>query len=65
MKLPKIVTGEQLPAGVELALAKQAKEEAELRANRRHDWLIASFGVIGGGVMGFIASLIFWLITGR
>lgn len=29
----------------------------------RHDWLIASTSAISGGVFGFLASLLFWLIT--
>lgn len=64
MKLPKIVTGSQLPHGVEEVLMNQARIESERRANFRHDWLIALFGVIGGGVMGFLTSLVFWLLTG-
>ena len=45
--------------------AKELKEMYLRKAQRRHDWLIASFGILGGGVMGFLTSLIFWPISGK
>ena len=42
----------------------QAEQKAEkLRKQQyRHDWKIAIFNTIAGGVAGFITSLVFWLI---
>ena len=46
-------------AYVESLLASKADKKAQIR----HDWAIAIFGTIAGGVAGLITSLIFWLIT--
>lgn len=62
-KKPHIANGDFLPHGVSLEIMKQEKEKHLLKAQRRHDWLIALFGVIGGGAMGFITSLVFWLMS--
>ena len=57
--LPPIVRGEVLPFSF-----YEANQEEELRKQqRRHDWKIAFFSVIGGTVGGIISSLIVWLIT--
>lgn len=60
---PKLASGKVLPDGLEHALFEKEKEEFLRKEQRRHDWLVASFGVIGGGVMGLITSLLFWFIT--
>ncbi len=66
MKLePKIATGKFVPGGtkpIDIQL-REAKEKYKEKQQRRHDWFIAMFSVIGGGIMGFITSLIFWWIT--
>lgn len=59
VKPPSIVAGEVVPCSV---YEKAAQEEKE-KKQRRHEWAIAIFGVIGGGIMGFVSSLIFWLCT--
>ena len=40
---------------------RQRKEE--IRQQRAHNWHIAVFSSVAGGVMGFLTSLAFWLIT--
>lgn len=59
MKLPSIITGGVVPHYV---YEKSAQEEKEHK-QRKHDWRIALFSVLGGGVMGLITSFIFWLCT--
>lgn len=43
---------------------KARKEEGAIRSSRRHDWLIASFGICGGLVSGAFGSALFDLIVG-
>ena len=62
-KNPHIAKGDFLPPGISAEMMKQEKEKYLLKSQRRHDWLIAIFGVLGGGIMGFITSLVFWLIA--
>lgn len=59
IKLPRIITGEYLPRSVELALAEQARKEAEKRADRRHNWLVASYGIMGGAIASLIIEFLF------
>lgn len=63
IEIPAIARGEVLPHGIGEELMKQEKEKILLKQQHRHDWRIAIFGVVGGGVMGFLTSLLFWLIT--
>lgn len=42
-----------------------AKEKDREKRQFRHNWKIAIFGVLGGGIAGFITSLLFWLLTTR
>ena len=37
---------------------EKAERKAEKKSDRRHDWLIATYGIIGGAVAGGIVSLI-------
>lgn len=43
----------------------QAEQKAEkIRKQQfQHDWKVAIFNAVAGGVAGFITSLIFWLVT--
>ena len=59
--IPKIAIGEIVPAGVEQVLHKKAEEERTRKEAYRHDWKIAIFGIVGGGIMGLITSFILWL----
>ena len=36
---------------------------AEKRSDRRHNWLVAGFGMLGGAVLGFLASLAYDILT--
>ncbi len=66
IQIPTLATGTVVPRGTgDFEQARELKEKHLRKARRRHDWLIASFGVLGGGVMGFLTSLIFWLISGK
>ena len=37
---------------------EKSEKKAENKSDRRHDWLIATYGIIGGAVAGGIVSLI-------
>lgn len=66
VSIPTLATGTVVPRGTgDFEQANKLKEKYLRKAQHRHDWLIASFGVLGGGVMGFLTSLIFWLISGK
>lgn len=38
-------------------------DDARVKKQFKHDWLIAATSSISGGIFGFLASFIFWLIT--
>lgn len=61
--VPKIAQGTVIPHKIEEKMMLEEKEKRELKRARRHDWLIAIFGTVGGVVGGLISSLVFWLIT--
>lgn len=50
----------------ERALQETSKAQAEIESQRRlfrHEWKIAIFNTVAGGIAGFLTSLAFWLIT--
>lgn len=61
IRLPysKIANGELLP----YSYYQELKKETERKRQFRHDWLLATFSALSGGVFGFLTSLIFWLIS--
>lgn len=62
LKTPPIVNGSVIPDGVQELWIKEEKEKAALKKQRRHDFLIASYGIIGGIISGVASSLIvLWL----
>lgn len=62
VKTPPIVTGPQVPEGVQDLRIREEKERAALKKQRRHDFLIATYGIIGGIISGTASSLIvMWL----
>ena len=61
--IPKIALGKTVPAGIEQTLHKKSEEERIRKEAYRHDWKIAIFGIVGGGIMGLITSFIFGLCT--
>ena len=61
-KKPGIADGTVIPSGIQELWIKEAKEREALRQQRRHDILIASYGIVGGVVSGVASSLIvLWL----
>ena len=43
---------------------KEAKEKEALRQQRKHDFLIATYGIVGGIISGVASSLIVLYIQG-
>ena len=41
----------------------EANAASEQKQQFRHDWKIAIFNTVAGGIAGLITSIIFWLIT--
>lgn len=41
---------------------EEAEKAAEKRADRRHDWLVATYGIIGGAVAGGIVSVVLGML---
>ncbi len=64
-RIPHIATGQVVPGGVKSLeqQIKEAKQKQEKREQRRHNYLVAAFSSVCGGITGFLASLIFWLCT--
>lgn len=42
---------------------KQEREDSIRKQQYKHDWKIAFFNAIAGGIAGLVTSIIFWLIT--
>lgn len=63
MKLPPLVKGQVVPYNVQEKQLQDERENSRRKIQYRHDWLIAIFSVVGGGIMGFLTSLIFWICT--
>ena len=42
-------------------IEKNEQEEKE-RKNRRHDWIVAIFGVVGGAISGGIVTLLLHIL---
>ncbi len=61
-KIPPIAEGSVIPTGIHEIWLKEAKEKEELKKQRRHDFLVATYGIIGGIISGVATSLIvLWL----
>ena len=61
-KIPSITQGTVIPDGIQEIWLKEAKEKAALKKQRRPDFLIATYGIVGGLVSGVASSLIvLWL----
>ena len=61
-KIPSVAEGSVIPAGIQDLWLKEAKEEEALKKQRRHDFLIATYGIVGGIISGVASSLIvLWL----
>lgn len=61
-KIPPVAQGTVIPDGIQEIWLKEAKEKESLKKQRRHDFLIATYGIIGGFISGVVSSLIvLWL----
>lgn len=63
-EIPNIARGTVIPNGIQEAWIKEAKEKEALKKQRRHDFLIATYGIIGGIISGVISSLIVLKLQG-
>lgn len=62
-KIPDIAQGKVVPDIVWMKEMEEAKEKELRKKQFRHDWRIAIFSLLGGGIMGFVTSFVFWIIT--
>ncbi len=60
---PNLAKGTQIPESAAMYIMDKEERKAERNREFRHDWLIALFSSISGGIVGFLASLVFWLLT--
>lgn len=59
---PFLANGTVIPTSILEAEIREAKEKQALKEQRRHDFLVAAFGIIGGIISGTASSLIvLWL----
>lgn len=63
-RTPDLASGAPIPDGIREAWIKEAKEKEALRKQHRHDFLIATYGIIGGIISGVISSLIVLKLQG-
>lgn len=61
---PFLANGSVIPYGIQVQQLKEAKEKATLYQQRKHDFLIATYGIVGGIISGIISSLIVLWIQG-
>ena len=61
---PLISSGKIIPYGILEQQLREAKEKEALRQQRKHDFLIATYGIIGGILSGVVSSLIVLYIQG-
>lgn len=61
-EIPSIARGAVIPDGIQEQALREAKEKDVLKKQRRHDFLVATYGIIGGIISGTLSSLIvLWL----
>lgn len=61
---PIMAEGTTIPNGIIEQQLKEAKEKEALRQQRKHDFLIATYGIVGGILSGTASSLIVLYIQG-
>lgn len=64
-KIPNLANNPPMPHYVTAKLAQEEIEAEQRKKQFKHDWRIAIFSCVGGGVMGLATSVIFWLLTTR
>lgn len=62
--IPEIAKGTVIPTGIQMQQIKEEKEKEALRQQRKHDFLIATYGIVGGIISGVASSLIVLYIQG-
>lgn len=63
MQPVKLPVGSLIPQPRTFPDLEKIEKAEEAKKQRKHDWIIAIFSTISGGIMGLISSIIFWLIT--
>lgn len=63
-KIPLLASGTVIPYYVLEQQIKEAKEKETFQKQRKHDFLIATYGIVGSIFSGVISSLIFLIIKG-
>lgn len=64
INLPNISNGTTVPYGILAEQLKEAKEKELRKQQWRHDFRVALFSVIAGGISGIITSIILLKIQG-
>lgn len=64
INIPELAKGTVIPHGIIQQQFEEAKAKEELRKQRKHDFLIATYGILGGIVSGVASSLIVLYIQG-
>ena len=64
LKSPEIAKGSFIPDSMIQKQLEEAREKDSLRKQRKHDFLVATYGIIGGIVSGVISSLIVLYLQG-
>lgn len=64
INLPNISKGTTVPYGILEEQLKEAKEKELRKQQWRHDFRVALFSVIAGGISGIITSIILLKIQG-
>ena len=57
-QMPFLANGSVIPYGIQMQQLKEAKEKEALRQQRKHDFLIATYGIVGGIISAVTSSLI-------
>lgn len=61
-QIPSIVSSPSPPAEMQALWEKEQKEKLAQKKQRQHDYLIATYGIIGGIISGIASSIIvLWL----
>ena len=61
---PFMASGSVSPYGILEQQLREAKEKSALRQQRKHDFLVAILGIVGGFLSGIASSLIVLYIQG-
>lgn len=63
-KATRMSSGSVIPHGIQEQWLKEEKEKEALKKQRRHDFIIATYGIIGGFISGLLSSILFKAIAG-